>query len=88
MLKGYSILLQATLPPSVDWTSVVFDRMGNLSIAGLLIVLVYVLHTQNEKAKDVIRAMYESRIADLLKRNENLETKNTQLEQQIQLLRK
>ena len=72
----------------MDWTSVVFDRMGNLSIAGLLIVLVYVLHTQNEKAKDVIRAMYESRIADLLKRNENLETKNTQLEQQIQLLRK
>jgi hypothetical protein len=81
MWRAYNLLLQAITPAAPDWISALLDRGNNLSIAGLLLALVYVLHTQNTKAKEELKARYESEIADLRARN-------LQLEQQIQLLRK
>jgi hypothetical protein len=83
MLELLSQVFLQSPAVGLDWTNLVWERGGNISIAALLSLLVYILYQQNLKDKGDIRAMYEARILEKQTQIDQLQRRNEFLEQQL-----
>lgn len=55
------ILLQAVNTPGAD---LLLERGEKIGVVALLVILVYILHRQNERREAALMAQYEKRIED------------------------